>query len=216
MKRSILILCLLSHCLLLCAQEALETLKAGLQDRLEQFVAKNELPGATAAVVLPEGQLISLAAGFADLEAGTRMEPGALMFSGSVGKTFVAALVMQQVGQGAIGLEDKLIDHFGEHPWYQALPNAGEITVRMLLQHRSGLPRYVFLDSFKKALLQDRNRSWEPAELLNFVANKPAMHPARKRLELFRYQLPPVGLTAGKSKRAALLRPFWKTKSLSP
>lgn len=160
--------------------QALQPLKDALQKKLEAIVKDNSLPGATAAVVLPDGQRISLAAGYADREANIRMKPGAQMFSGSVGKTFVAALVLKQVEAGQLYLDERLESYFGQESWYRALPNAADITVRMLLQHTSGLPRYVFQEAFIQALKDQPGRSWKPEELLGFIAGMPAKHPAGK------------------------------------
>lgn len=164
----------------LSAQPAGEKLETILQKKLEAIVKDNSLPGATAAIVLPDGQMISLAAGYADREADVRMAPGARMFSGSVGKTFVAALALKQVEAGQLRLDEKLEDHFGQESWYQQLPNASEMTVRMLLQHTSGLPRYVFQPAFIQALKDQPDRSWKPEEQLGFVANMEPQHPAGK------------------------------------
>lgn len=160
--------------------QVLQPLENALQKKLEEIVKTNSLPGATAAIVLPDGQLISLAAGYADREADMRMKPGAQMFSGSVGKTFVAALVLKQVETGQLRLDEKLAAYFGEESWYRQLPNASEITVRMLLQHTSGLPRYVFQPAFIQALKEQPDRSWKPEELLGFVANMEPQHPPGK------------------------------------
>ena len=157
-----------------------QELKNALQKKLETIVKDNSLPGATAAVVLPDGQMISLAAGYADREADIKMKPGAQLFSGSVGKTFVAALILKQVETGQLRLDEKLEDYFGAEDWYRQLPNASEITVRMLLQHTSGLPRYVFQPAFIQALKEQPDRSWKPEELLGFVANMEPLHPAGK------------------------------------
>ncbi len=183
MKKHVLFLLMVSLCFFnhpLLPGQALQPLEDALQKKLEEIVKTNSLPGATAAIVLPDGQLISLAAGFADREAGSRMKPGAQMFSGSVGKTFVAALVLKQVETGQLRLDEKLEGYFGSESWYRALPNASEITVRMLLQHTSGLPRYVFQPAFIQALKGQPGKSWKPEELLGFVANMEPQHPAGK------------------------------------
>ncbi len=181
MKRyygTLLSLLLLLASTLLTGQAAYQPLEAALQKKLETIVKENSLPGATVAAILPDGKLISLAAGYADREANIRMEPGAQMFSGSVGKTFVAALVLKQVEAGQLRLDEKLEAHFGQKSWFQQLPNASEITVRMLLQHTSGLPRYVFQPAFVQALKDQPDRNWKPEELLGFVANMEPQHPA--------------------------------------
>src|SRR6056297_20136 len=51
-------------------------------------------PGATLAVSLPDGRVLEFATGFADRSAAIPMTPGSRMPSGSIGKTFVAALTL--------------------------------------------------------------------------------------------------------------------------
>ena len=160
------------------AQPDLEHIQAELQQQLDGFIEKNDLPGATLAVVLPEGELISLASGFADKERGQQMPVGGQMFTGSVGKTFVAALVLQLAAEGKLGLDDRMSQYLGGQEWYDALPNAAEFTIRQLLNHTSGLPRYVFLPEFLNDLQARPDAERTAQECLAFVANMPAKHPA--------------------------------------
>ncbi|MGD1839388.1 MAG: serine hydrolase domain-containing protein [Thermonemataceae bacterium] len=55
---------------------------------------------------------------------------------GSITKTFTAILVMQLVEQGDMQLTDKLSNYF------PAVPKAEEITIKQLLNHKSGLGSY--------------------------------------------------------------------------
>ncbi|TCZ69307.1 serine hydrolase domain-containing protein [Flaviaesturariibacter aridisoli] len=55
----------------------------------------------------------------------------------STSKPFTAAAVLQLVEQGKVGLDDLLTKYFPGFPY-------SDITVRMLLNHRSGLPNYLY------------------------------------------------------------------------
>lgn len=55
---------------------------------------------------------------------------------GSVSKLFTATLVMQLAENGKVSLDDT-VAHYSH-----TLPNASAISIRQLLQHRSGLPNY--------------------------------------------------------------------------
>lgn len=71
-------------------------------------------------------------------ELGSRVKPlpGGRFRAGSITKTFVATVVLQLVGEGKVRLDDPVADH---------LPRFAvdrRITVRMLLQHTSGLFNY--------------------------------------------------------------------------
>ncbi|MFD7592315.1 serine hydrolase domain-containing protein [Kitasatospora sp. NPDC059812] len=98
---------------------------------------------------------------------------------GSTTKTFVATLVLHLVADGAIGLDTPVVDH---------LPQFGldrRITVRMLLQHTSGLASYTGdlepdgtfvpgIPAMGKEWVDNRFHSYRPEELVQFALSKPA------------------------------------------
>lgn len=149
-----------------------------MQQQLDSITQSDGLPGLTLAAVLPDGRLVSLASGWEDVELKKNMPVGGQMFTGSTGKTFVSALVLQLVAEGRLGLDDKVSTFFQgqEEAWYHRLPNAAELTVRSLLNHTSGLPRYIFQDSFLKEVKANPMRSWTPRECLAVLFGLPALH----------------------------------------
>lgn len=159
------------------AQVPFLELKSSLQSSLDSIVEEQKLPGATAAIVFADGQLISLASGYADKEEKIAMPLGGQMLLGSVGKIFVSAVALQLVDEGKIQLEDKVSQYFGGIDWYKDLPNADDLTIHSLLNHTSGLPRYVFAPAFTEAIEKDPMRSWTPAECLAIIAKEEPKHP---------------------------------------
>ena len=157
---------------------ALTKLAQDLQARLDEVRDTSGFPGATLAVVLADGRRVHLATGLSDPEGTTPMKPEDRMFSGSTGKTFVAAVAMQLVDEGLLELEQPLTDFFGDTPWLIRLPNHDEITVRMLLSHTTGLTRYVMKPEFWEDLAADPDRVWEPEELVAYIFDDEAVHPA--------------------------------------
>jgi len=96
-------------------------------------------PGIAFAYCLPDGRCESLAAGYSDLKHRVRMRGDDRFLAGSVGKTFVAAIMMQLVEEGRVGLDDRIADYLGQEPWFPRLANGPDITVAMLLAHRTGI-----------------------------------------------------------------------------
>ncbi|WP_345714376.1 serine hydrolase domain-containing protein, partial [Kineococcus glutinatus] len=76
---------------------------------------------------------------------GTRPVPREGRFrAGSITKVFTATVVLQLVAEGRVGLDDPVSRHLpGVLP--DTLPGGDRITVRMLLQHTSGLANYTEL-----------------------------------------------------------------------
>ena len=128
--------------------------KKEFQQKLDELRQAEGFPGVTAGVVLPDGRQLSFASGFADLESKRKMKPLDRMMSGSIGKTYVAATALQLIKEKKFSLQDKISLFFKNEKWFPRLPNANDITVRMLMSHTGGLPRYVL----KEALWKQINR----------------------------------------------------------
>jgi len=149
-------------------------LRARLQAKLAELHRDGKFPGATVGVALADGTSFGLATGMSDREAKTPMRPTDLMLQGSVGKTYAAALALQLVKEGRIKLDERIETYLGREAWFARLPNAKEITVRMLLNHTSGLVRYEFKEQFTKDLTANVDKVWQPQELIAYILDTKA------------------------------------------
>lgn len=138
------------------------------QARLEAFVAAGRVPGVSAGIAHADGHL-ALSAGKRERGAEAALEPNDLLCAGSTGKTFVAAVVLQLVQEQKLALDDLAGEYLGELEGFERLPNAAELTVENLLNHRAGLPRYEFQPAFLRDLVAQPDRVWKPEELLAYV-----------------------------------------------
>jgi D-alanyl-D-alanine carboxypeptidase len=152
------------------------------QTKLDGLRVKNKLPGITAAVVFPDGRLAKFASGYADVDRKILMSPDSRMLGASTGKTYVATLALQLADEGRWSLDDKLSKYLGSEEWFKRLPNHDDITLKMLLRHRSGIDDYPqnpeflkFMADSKKA---DPNFMVSQKAILNFVLDKPALFEA--------------------------------------
>jgi CubicO group peptidase (beta-lactamase class C family) len=111
-------------------------------DRVDDLVlaqlAKQNIPGASVAV-LKNGRVLKIKGyGVANLELGDPVTPETVFQIGSVSKQFLAAAVVLLARDGRLGIDD---------PIHKFLPDAPEtwrpITLRHLLTHTSGLMREV-------------------------------------------------------------------------
>jgi D-alanyl-D-alanine carboxypeptidase len=141
---------------------------------LDEFRERYGFPGATAAIALPDGTVTTAATGLADVEAGRAMTPETPMLAASIGKSFVAATVLALEDEGRLSRDDLLSVHLGDRPWFDALPNAGTITVDHLLHHTSGLPDHVHLPEFQAewSRLTTDEGGFDPERLMSFVAGR--------------------------------------------
>ncbi len=101
------------------------------------------------------------AAGLADISTGRRMAARDQFEAGSNTKTFTAVLALQLVDRGQLRLDAPVSRYLP-----QVVPNGRNITVRMLLNHTSGLFSYTGDEAFMAGLASDPQRVWTEAELL--------------------------------------------------
>lgn len=174
------ILCPLS---LVAQQQKVDTkLETKLQDKLDQFVNEKGFPGATLAIVMQDGSRIGLASGVEDTTTKKKMTPQSLMFCGSTGKTFASAVALHLVSKDKIKLDDLAKKYFSneEDEWFTKLPNAESMTIRSLMNHTSGLPRYVFSEEFIEDLNEEPLKSRSPKDGLAYLIGLEPTHEVGK------------------------------------
>jgi CubicO group peptidase (beta-lactamase class C family) len=89
------------------------------------------------AVVVRGKVLVAKGYGLANVELGVPANPETLFQAGSLGKQFLAALVLRLVEDGKISLDDSITKFYPDAPWRWR-----GITIRHLLTHTSGIPDY--------------------------------------------------------------------------
>nr|WP_300818999.1 serine hydrolase domain-containing protein [uncultured Acetatifactor sp.] len=108
-----------------------------IQEKLERIVREKKTTAACAAVCGPEGLLAAACAGTRGFDdSPARVDD--LYNVGSVSKIYVTAAVMKLVQEGKISLDEPVRRYLPD--WRMADERCGEITVRMLLNHSSGIP----------------------------------------------------------------------------
>jgi D-alanyl-D-alanine carboxypeptidase len=123
-------------------------------------------------------------AGVADISTGRPVAPDMRHRVGSITKTFTAAAVLQQVESGQIGL-DMPIGHY--LPRLVPGERGNAITVRMLINHTSGLAEYLpyaysslkafplLKDTTPESLDANRFTRFQPTELIEMGVRAPAV-----------------------------------------
>ncbi|WP_418961603.1 serine hydrolase domain-containing protein [Streptomyces tritici] len=137
--------------------------------------------------VRDRGQVWRGASGVADLGTGRPVRPEMRQRVGSVTKTFTAVAVMREVERGRVRLDAPIGEYL---PDLVPGERGRRITVRMLLNHTSGLPDFIpyafpSLQGFPnlsevsaKSLDENRFRTFRPAELIALgLAAPPAGEP---------------------------------------
>lgn len=147
---------------------------------LDTLYRQNDIPGLSIGVVMPNGETFAAARGWTDEARTSPLTPEHLLQAGSIGKTYVAAVAMQLVEAGQLQLDAPAADYLGKEEWFDSIPNARQITVRMLMNHTSGIPEHVEEPTFLSDALKYPDKIYQPVELLRYIMGKPAHFEAGK------------------------------------
>jgi CubicO group peptidase (beta-lactamase class C family) len=119
---------------------------SGIASALDRYmrtqIAQSTVPGA--AVALVRGDRVLLVRGYGHDATGQRVTGTSLFRVASLSKAFTALAVMQLVDAGKLDLDDPVQEHLPEFQLDD--PRAGQVTVRELLNHTSGLTDAVVPD----------------------------------------------------------------------
>jgi len=144
-----------------------------LQAILDRVVRAPEaaFPGVALFVRRPGHGTWSGAAGKASIDPARRMRARDRFRTGSIMKPFVAAATLQLVEEGKIALDDPLPAVLPPRV-IARFPDADRITVRMLLNHTSGIGEYNDAGFYREVLVNPQRR-WKLGELLDRAAAQP-------------------------------------------
>jgi len=138
-------------------------LGARLQAQLDRLRLQGGVPGVSATIDFADGSTWTGASGLADVATGTAVTPDTGFSYASMTKTFVAALILALVADGALGLDDRAAD---------LLPDIAideRITIHQLLDHTSGLHDFFLNPTIDAALQGDRAAPWSVTQALTYV-----------------------------------------------
>lgn len=143
-----------------------------LEQTLDAVVGAGVAPGVSLTVERPGYQAWSGAAGVASIETGAALTPAERFRAGSMLKTAIATAVLQLVEHGELSLSDDLTALLPSAVATR-IPAAEAISLRMLLNHTSGIPE--FSDSaFDAAVASDPLHVWTLDELLDRALAHPS------------------------------------------
>ncbi|MCI0745418.1 MAG: beta-lactamase family protein [Verrucomicrobia subdivision 3 bacterium] len=131
---------------------------------VEQRLKRNNVPGASIAV-LRDGRIINARGyGLADVELEVPATERTVYQWASVTKQFTAAAAMLLIQDGKLKLDDRLSRFYTNSPaaW-------SNVSVAHLIYHTSGIKSYTGLKDFFKTLRKD----YTPDELIGLVTNEP-------------------------------------------
>ena len=105
-------------------------------------------------------------AGWHDRKNKIPADPQALFKIASISKLYVAVAITKLVNDKRLSLDETLVDYFPE--LVGRIENAEKITLRLMVQHRSGIPDYIYNPDFWEDV-QNRKK-----DILGYALDLPA------------------------------------------
>jgi len=133
---------------------------------LDRLRAKASVPGVSVAILWGDGRSWLGASGLRDVAGGLPMTTGTGFSLASISKTLTAAVVLQLVGEGKLSLDQPVARLL---PFFRLDPR---ITLRMLLDHTSGLPDFFLGPGIDAALQGAPHAVWTPLVTWRYLPKK--------------------------------------------
>ena len=135
-----------------------------LQDVLDTALKATGGTGVSAAVIVAGKGEWAGVSGMSEPKTATAINPNMLFDIASVGKTYVAALVLQLAEEGRLTLDDPL------PKWLPDFPNINNTaTIRQLLNHTSGISHFAENSAYWQTVMGDLDSLWTHEAVLAFV-----------------------------------------------
>jgi D-alanyl-D-alanine carboxypeptidase len=140
-----------------------------LQLIVEQLRVDHDLPGLSVAIAEDGRDMLVATSGLADLEHQIPVTPDTKFFIGSVSKNLFGTIALRLVDEGRLNLESPLST-------YVEWPRGDEVTIKMLLNHTSGIPEYMTRDLFEPS--EDGGipvffrTPWTPGDLIAAIPDR--------------------------------------------
>jgi len=149
-------------------------LQTALQDTVENPDTK--FPGVLLYISSPKLGTWVGAAGLSNIKTDTAMKPDDKFRAGSIMKPFISVVILQLVEEGRFSLDDSMTAVLPESV-SSRFSDSDQITVRMLLNHTSGIPDWI-TEAMIGEITADPQRIWEVDEYLDVAAaQKPYFPP---------------------------------------
>jgi CubicO group peptidase (beta-lactamase class C family) len=144
--------------------QASQAFSTAVDRYLETEMRRQNIPGISLAVVKNGKPLYIKSYGVATLEHNVRTKPQTVYQIGSIGKQFTAVAVVMLANEHKLDLDDPLSKYLPEVP-----PDWGQVTLRLILNHQSGIPQF----TTPKRQLLDLVHDYTDLELIHLASAQP-------------------------------------------
>jgi D-alanyl-D-alanine carboxypeptidase len=153
-----------------------------IENELKAYISNNNIPGVVLSYGFGAEPVHTIAAGYSKLSTATAMKNDNVFLSGSITKSFLAAMILQLVEKNDLSLDDTLQDISKRYNGIlkaiiTKYPSMANITLKELLNHTSGVPEAINTDKFRNAFVNDPCKFWSDESLIDLaMTNHPSLY----------------------------------------
>jgi D-alanyl-D-alanine carboxypeptidase len=136
-----------------------------------RYVRQTHVPGVSVTIRWADGQTWTGTAGYANVADRLPVRADTAFAAASISKTFTSALILQLVEEHRLALDDPA-RRWLDPAIAKAADVGAKVTVRMLLDHTSGLKDFFFGPGIDAALQRAPDRAWTAVDALTFVRGR--------------------------------------------
>lgn len=137
---------------------------------IDEFMALGGVPGLSFAMVMPDGEVMTIARGTADLTTGEPVETDDYFRIGSITKPVTSTVMLQLVEEGLVELDAPVSTYLDS--WAPGYEYEDQVTVRQLLNHTSGFFEFPFDPGFYTYVAPRLDQQLTPEELLAYASDR--------------------------------------------
>ena len=172
MKQIIILSFLLFRCYLGLSQEITNSThpKGHEVSSILKSLVENGCPGVSFALLDNDGWWVQ-SEGLSNIEEQLKMKDSFLHYLQSVAKTYMAVAILKLYENGKLQLDDPITQYLAPKV-SKMVDRADEITIKMLLNHTSGIPEYNFDPEYASTLLQYPETVFTAVDYIKFIDGK--------------------------------------------
>jgi D-alanyl-D-alanine carboxypeptidase len=140
------------------------------QSLLDSFVNKHKIVGIQIAVKTKTGEIWCGSSGTTEPNRLELLNNDHIIRIGSLSKTFTAIIIMQLYENDKLNLDDKI------SKWFPDFPESDRITIKMLLNHSSGIEEFLGLSIFIPSTFNPA-KIWQQEEIYSKIKDKKLLFP---------------------------------------
>ena len=150
------------------AQDLNTKMLDAMQHTLDSFLIEQHINGMAASVQFPNDEIWTGGTGVSTFSPTDSISAEHIFAIASVTKTITAACILQLIDEGLLELDDKLYQWI---PGFTHIDN--NITIKELLQHRSGIADVMTNPVFQPTLVSDLSKIWSLENVISTFITSP-------------------------------------------